>query len=52
MASKKHRKATVCNTCGKTIRVPKDWSIGAATRRHYWRNHRDVMLRARKKVSE
>jgi hypothetical protein len=51
MATKKPRKPTRCSKCGKTIRVPKDWSIGAATRRHYWRNHRDVMLGARKKRS-
>jgi uncharacterized C2H2 Zn-finger protein len=49
MAAKKGRATVRCNTCGKVIRVPKDWSVGAATRRHYWRNHRDVMLAARKK---
>jgi hypothetical protein len=49
MATKKGRTTVRCNTCGKTIRVPKDWSPGAATRRHYWRNHRDIMLRARRK---
>jgi hypothetical protein len=32
-----------CRTCGKVIRVPKGWSVGSASRRHYWREHRDVM---------
>lgn len=34
-----------CHTCGKTIRVSKGWSVGAATRRHYWRNHPEVMMK-------
>ena len=36
-----------CKTCGKTIRVPHEWSIGAAVRRHYWRNHPDRMEKSR-----
>lgn len=35
-----------CKTCGKTIRVPKGWTIGPAVRKHYWRAHTDVMERA------
>ena len=34
-----------CNTCGKTIRPrAKDMSVGAASRLHYWKHHRDVMM--------
>jgi hypothetical protein len=33
-----------CRTCGKSIRIPKGWSTGPAVRRHYWREHRDVMM--------
>ena len=33
-----------CSRCGKTIRVPAGWSTGPAVRRHYWREHRDVMM--------
>lgn len=33
-----------CRRCGKRIGVPAGWSAGAATRRHYWAQHRDVML--------
>lgn len=36
-----------CSTCGKTIRVPKEWSVGAATRKHYWRHHPEVMMAKR-----
>ena len=34
-----------CKTCGKTIRVPKGWTIGPAVRRHYWSKHPEVMTR-------
>jgi hypothetical protein len=37
-------KSPRCNECGKTIRIPAGWSVGPAVRRHYWRDHRDVML--------
>jgi hypothetical protein len=33
-----------CRACGKKIRVPKGWTSGPAVRRHYWKEHRDVML--------
>ena len=33
-----------CSRCERKIRMPKGWSIGAGTRRHYWSKHRDVML--------
>ncbi len=36
-------KSPVCRTCGKRIRIPKGWTAGPAVRRHYWREHRDVM---------
>ena len=29
---------------GKRIRIPHEWTAGSATRRHYWRHHRHVML--------
>lgn len=38
------RKSPRCRRCNKPIRVPPGWSPGAATRRHYWRKHRDVMM--------
>lgn len=39
------KRSTLCRTCGARIR-PKaaDMSLAAATRIHYWRRHRDVML--------
>ena len=36
-----------CKTCGKTIRVPKGWTVGPAVRRHYWRTHPEVMERTK-----
>jgi hypothetical protein len=36
-------KAPRCRRCDKRIYVPKGWSPGAATRRHYWSKHADVM---------
>lgn len=36
-----------CKTCGKAIRVPKDWTIGPAVRRHYWAKHPERMERSR-----
>lgn len=34
-----------CNTCGATIRPrARDMSVGAASRLHYWKHHREVML--------
>jgi hypothetical protein len=41
-------KSPRCNECGKTIRIPAGWSVGPAVRRHYWRDHRDIMLGERK----
>jgi hypothetical protein len=32
-----------CRICERAIHVPKGWSSGAATRRHYWSKHPDVM---------
>jgi len=53
MATKRSGKAAGksarCHTCGKVIRVPKGWSVGSASRRHYWREHRDVMQPTRPK---
>jgi hypothetical protein len=42
-AAKKRAKSPRCKQCGKTIRVPAGWSVGPAVRRHYWRDHREVM---------
>jgi len=39
----KRRRLPRCRTCGASIRVPKEWSTGAAVRRHYWAKHRSVM---------
>ena len=39
----KRRKLPRCHTCDTPIRVPKEWSTGAAVRRHYWAKHRSVM---------
>jgi hypothetical protein len=39
----KRVKSPKCRTCGKRIRVPQGWSAGPAVRRHYWKEHRDVM---------
>jgi hypothetical protein len=36
-----------CQTCGKTIRINKGWSIGASARKHYWRHHPEVMMAKR-----
>ena len=39
-----------CKTCGATIRPrAKDMSVAAASRIHYWKHHRDVMLGKGKK---
>ena len=43
-SSKPRRKLPRCRACDKPIRIPKGWSTGAAVRRHYWRDHREVML--------
>lgn len=40
-------KSPRCTRCRTAIRVPKGWSFGAATRRHYWAKHRDVMMAGR-----
>lgn len=36
-------KSFLCRRCSRKIRVPDGWSIGPATRRHYWRKHPEVM---------
>ena len=36
-----------CKKCGKTIRIPKGWTIGPAARKHYWAKHREMMERPR-----
>ncbi len=34
-----------CNACGATIRPrAKDMSVAAASRLHYWKHHREIML--------
>lgn len=39
------RRSATCRTCGATIRpTAKDMSVGAASRKHYWKHHPDVML--------
>lgn len=42
-SSKKKAKRPRCHKCDKPIHVPKDWSVGPAVRRHYWRHHPEVM---------
>ena len=32
-----------CKECGRRVRLPKDWSILPAVRKHYWAKHREVM---------
>ena len=46
-AASPRAKAPRCNACGKRIHVPQGWSSGAATRRHYWKHHPDVMRGSR-----
>jgi hypothetical protein len=37
-------RSCVCMACGKLIRPrAKDMTLGAAVRKHYWRNHPEVM---------
>jgi hypothetical protein len=43
-SKQQRRKLPRCKACDKPIRIPKGWSTGAAVRRHYWGNHREVML--------
>jgi hypothetical protein len=50
-APKKRAKSPRCKQCGKVIRVPAGWSVGPAVRRHYWRDHREVMTGQRKSSS-
>jgi hypothetical protein len=45
------RKGPRCRRCNKPIRVPPGWSPGAATRRHYWRKHREVMMGCSEKTT-
>lgn len=41
-----------CRTCGAVIRPrAKNMSVGAASRLHYWKHHRKVML-GRKKAKK
>lgn len=37
------RKLPRCHNCGRPIRIPKGWSRGPAVRRHYWRQHPEIM---------
>ena len=41
----KKRRSPHCKRCDRAIHVPKGWGSGAATRRHYWAKHREVMER-------
>jgi hypothetical protein len=41
-----------CKECGKKIRQPKDMSVGAASRIHYWKFHREVMMRGVRKAAK
>jgi hypothetical protein len=39
-----------CKTCGARIRPSaKDMSVAAASRIHYWKHHREVMLGGQKR---
>ena len=39
------KRSGTCRTCGATIRpTAKDMSVGAASRKHYWKYHPEVML--------
>lgn len=39
------KRSTRCKTCGRRIQpYAKDMSLGAATRKHYWRYHPERML--------
>ena len=41
-----------CKKCGKTIRpTAKDMSVAAASRYHYWKYHREVMMAGVKKAA-
>jgi hypothetical protein len=41
-----------CKECGKKIRQPKDMSVGAASRIHYWKHHREVMMKGVRKAQK
>jgi len=41
-----------CKECGKRIHQPKDMSVGAASRIHYWKHHREVMMRGVRKAAK
>lgn len=42
------KRSFACKACGATVRVrPKDLSVGAAVRKHYWKRHPEIMLAAR-----
>ena len=32
-----------CKECGRKVRLPADWSVLPAVRKHYWAKHREVM---------
>ncbi|MFN2388002.1 MAG: hypothetical protein ABR575_00125 [Actinomycetota bacterium] len=38
-----NKPTATCGRCNRKIRIPEGWSPGAATRKHYWAKHRDVM---------
>ena len=43
MPQKKPLRSFHCAKCGRSIRMPKGWTVGPAVRRHYWAKHADVM---------
>ena len=46
-------RSATCRTCGARIRpTAKDMSVAAASRIHYWKHHRDVMLGTKKKAKK
>ena len=32
-----------CKLCDKKIRMPQGWTRGPAVRRHYWKQHPEIM---------
>ena len=47
-SSRTRAKRPRCRICDRAIHVRPGWSSGAATRRHYWSKHREVMLADRR----
>jgi len=42
-SAERPKRSFLCRTCGKKVRIPQGWSSGAASRRHYWAKHPEVM---------